>query len=357
MIAAKINRGLISALTIAVTIVLTITFSFAMTHLDRTKLPAGCSSCHKGHGTRATVMLEKTKDELCFKCHGIGGAKDVYSPLQNVSNHPIIQTSQYHVTGESLPERSPSTPRHVSCYDCHNAHLSSPEKTFDGVKGYSGRGVTLKRADNEYEVCYRCHSDSANLPPGSSNIAEKMDPANASYHPVESTGKNLNMPSLKAGLSSNSTILCTDCHGNDDPIGAKGPHGSNYEFLLKANYSMESGVETLFAYELCYSCHERESIRSNESFKAHEMHVFYLDVSCFACHDPHGVRDFENLIRFDARIVTGAFNYIKVTPGRPECFLRCHVAGIDYEHKHVDGVFCIVSTQGGTIRTHCPLDW
>ena len=40
------------------------------THLDRTKLPQGCSSCHKGHGSKATPMLILSKDELCFKCHG-----------------------------------------------------------------------------------------------------------------------------------------------------------------------------------------------------------------------------------------------------------------------------------------------
>ena len=30
---------------------------------------------------------------------------------------------------------------------------------------------------------------------------------------------------------------CSDCHGNDDKYGPRGPHGSRYASLLKDNYS------------------------------------------------------------------------------------------------------------------------
>lgn len=332
------------------------------THLDKNKLPQGCSSCHKGHGKRATVMLDLPKDELCFKCHGplkkgIKGEAntDIYTVILKRSNHTIIQTSQYHVPGENLPEREPSTPRHVSCYDCHNTHFSTKDKMFKGVRGYSGKGTKIRAVQKEYEICYNCHSDSANLPPNESNIARKFDPGTVSFHPVETYGKNRNVPSLKAPLSINTVITCSDCHGNDDKTGPRGPHGSNYNHLLTTNYTTESGPESPFAYELCYGCHNRNSILNDESFKAHKRHILYGNISCFACHDAHGSATYSNLINFDTRVVSpnsiGQLTYWKLVPGRPRCFLSCHRGAQNFDHL-------ISATQAQyCVDTNCPPGW
>jgi len=331
-----------------------ISYAFNETHLDSSKLPGGCNSCHRSHGARATVMLEQPKEELCFKCHGTikRGIKgeamtDIYSVITKRSNHPFLQTTRYHVTGETFPERSPSPPRHISCYDCHNPHLSTKDKPFNGVRGYSGKGVIISRVENEFEVCYKCHSDSANLPSDASNIARKFDPGSASFHPVETTGRNMFVPSLQGTLSTLSIITCSDCHGNDDKGGPKGPHGSNYEFMLKENYEMDTGPESPYAYELCYGCHRRGSILEDESFKSHKKHVLYSKTSCYACHDAHGGTDHENLINFDTRLVTansiGQLNYMRLTIGKPRCFLSCHVDGVTYEHKMIGFDYCINS--------------
>ena len=372
----------ISTLTFVPIFALTLTYAVNETHLDRSKVPQGCSACHKGHGKKATVMLEQSKNDLCFKCHGptkkgiVGEAKsDIYSVILKRSRHPVIQTAQYHVPGETLPERSSGVQRHVSCYDCHNVHLSTKDKLLHSAKGYSGRGVKVRDVQREHEVCYLCHSDSANLPPNSSNIALKFDPGNASFHPVETYGKNRRVPSLKQPMSPSSKIDCTDCHGNDDRSGPKGPHGSNYPYLLKANYTRESGPESNFAYELCYDCHSRDSILNDESFSSHKRHVVHGRASCFSCHDSHGSRDTGNLIRFDSRIVfpnsKGQLVYMKAMPGKPKCFLSCHVAGSKYEHIIGDssqqapgdkqtaqsatrrGQYCI-HTQ---THTNCPPGW
>lgn len=341
--------------------IMAIEFSYAFdeTHLDNSILP-GCSACHRNHGVRATVMLERPKDELCFKCHGsiktgVKGeaATDIYSVIMKMSNHPVLQTTQYHVHGEALPERSPSNPRHVSCYDCHNPHLSTKEKPLNWVRGYSGRGMAITRVENEFEVCYKCHSDSANLPTDEVNIAQKFDPGNASFHPIENVGRNSAVPSLKAPLSVLSIITCSDCHGNDDKGGPKGPHGSNHEFMLKENYAMESGAESPSAYELCYGCHERSSILNDESFKSHKAHVIYNNESCFACHDAHGSASNENLIYFDMRLVTanslGQLDYTPLIAGKPRCSLSCHADGITYDHKVTDFVYCV--------NSNCPTEW
>ncbi|MCL4475189.1 MAG: cytochrome c3 family protein [Nitrospirae bacterium] len=342
--------------------VLTLTFAFAVneTHLDKAKLPRGCASCHKGHGKRATVMLESAKDELCFNCHGParkgvpGEAKtDISTVMLKKSVHPITQTAQYHVIGETLPEMSPATPRHVSCYDCHNMHLSTKDKAFKGVRGYSGKGAKIKRSENEYEVCYLCHADSANLPSKASNIAPKFDRNNASFHPVEAMGKNRSVPSLRSPLSTSSAITCSDCHGNDDKFGPKGPHGSNYANLLKANYTVESGPESPFAYELCYDCHTRSSILNDDSFKSHKRHVLYANIPCFSCHDAHGSKSYDNLMNFDKNKVLpnsmGQLLYTKSIPGKPRCFLSCHIGAMNYEHKVNAGKYCV--------NANCPPGW
>ncbi len=337
-----------------------VTYAANETHLDKAKLPRGCASCHKGHGKRATVMLESAKDELCFKCHGTarqgttGESKtDISTVMIKKSAHPITQTAQYHVIGEILPEMSPGTPRHVSCDDCHNVHLSTKDKSFKGVHGYSGKGVKIKRTENEHEVCYLCHSDSANLPSKSSNIAQKFDRNNASFHPVEGTGKSKSVPSLKSPLSTSSTIACSDCHGNDDKFGPKGPHGSNYQYLLKANYSMDSGPESPSAYELCYDCHTRSSILNDDSFKSHKRHLVYASVSCFGCHDAHGTKNYDNLMNFDKNKVLpnsmGQLLYTKSAPGKPRCLLSCHIGASNYDHKINAGKYCI--------NTSCPPGW
>ena len=318
-------------------------FAYNETHLDKSKLPQGCISCHKGHGKRASLMLAQSKEELCFKCHGPvkNGEKgeahtDIYSVMTKRSNHPVLQTSNNHVPGETLPERSPAVPRHVACVDCHDPHLTSREIPYNVRRGYAGKRVKVTDVRKEYVVCYLCHSDSANLPPSAHNIAQDFDPGNASFHPVESPGRNNKVPSLLSPLSTGSTISCSDCHGNDDKCGPKGPHGSNYPHLLTANYSTESGPESPTAYDLCYSCHSRSSIINDSSFKSHKMHIVYENQSCFACHASHGSKTYENLISFDSRVVLpnsqGQLNYLKLLPGKPRCFLSCHVGAAQYEH-------------------------
>ncbi|GBD99316.1 cytochrome c nitrite reductase pentaheme subunit [bacterium BMS3Abin07] len=323
------------------------------THLDRSKVPQGCGACHKGHGQRGTLMLNSPEVSLCFKCHGFSrkgtpgeSLTDIYSVINKPSNHPVIDTAGYHMPGETLPEKNPATPRHVSCYDCHNPHESTKGKPFKGINGYSGKGARSRHgAEKEYEVCYLCHSDSANLPSGETNIALDFDTSNPSYHPVENYGKGKSVPSLLRQYNTSSIITCSDCHGNDDPSGPKGPHGSIYSPILRDRYDIQPVAESPSAYRLCYSCHDRNSILGDESFKAHKRHIVYSETPCIACHDAHGSRIYPALIRFDDRLVTpnsmGELTYMPFIPGKPRCFLSCHVNGVNYEHRLTNGQYCI----------------
>ncbi len=310
-------------------------------HLDKMKNPKGCSACHKGRGKRGTPMLNEDKTMFCFRCHGSDNADielraktDILSVFRKRSRHPVIETSHYHLPTEELPEKSPSAPRHVACQDCHSTHFVTPENKFKKVSGYSKAKIKKKEATEEYEVCFKCHSDSANLPTGSSNMALLMSPSNPSYHPVIAPGRNAKVVSLIPPLTVASTIKCTDCHNNNDPGGPSGPHGSDYDYILIADYPLREIPESQSAYELCYNCHRRESILSNESFKKHKEHIVYNHTPCSACHTPHGSRANPHLIEFNTDFVLPSPlpQYIPSPDGRPLCYLTCHAGGKDVLH-------------------------
>lgn len=321
-----------------------VVFAIEPSHLDKTKNPAGCSVCHTGHGVKGSSTLRFDKKELCFACHSsaatvppqLRAKTDILSVFQKRYRHPVLETSQYHEPFEELPEKETSAPRHVACQDCHRVHESTSDRPWKKVKGYSAIKIKKKEADEEYEVCYLCHADSLNRPPQKKNIADLMDSMNPSYHPVEARGKNGRVPSLIPPLNSNSKILCTDCHGNNDPFGPKGPHGSDYEYILKARYEIREVPESYDAYELCYSCHDRQSILGNQSFQKHKEHIVYQHIPCAACHESHGSKIYPHLIDFNSLFVLPfpSPSYIPSPTGRSLCYLRCHVGGRQIVHDN-----------------------
>ncbi len=296
------------------------------THEDRQKNPKGCSGCHVAHGQPKTPMLRATPDKLCLICHGPypqtpdDKGSDIYSSLQKRSHHPILETSLYHERNETLPETSPLMPRHVACYDCHNPHSLDNQNKMGKVTGVSINGQK-KVATKASEVCYKCHGDSANRPATSPNIRLLFDPNNQSYHPIERAARRRSV-SLFKDMQGSLTIDCTDCHES---------HGSDYPPLLKKNYTTTEGPESQYAYDLCYSCHRRESILGNESFVGsqtqpygHREHIVFVKTSCHTCHASHGSQINPSLIEFDRQIVTGPGQYIPGVKGSPTCILTCH---------------------------------
>lgn len=319
-------------------------------HKNKAKLPAGCGSCHKGHGKKGTVMLPLSDAESCMSCHGSKTKqnemtknkkmsqgmfmKDLEDDFRKAYRHPIEVTG-IHVSGESLPESDPNARRHATCADCHHPHKLTKENPLEGTEGAKKK---IKIVDNatEYEVCYKCHSSSANLPPGQKNKEEEFDPRNRSYHPVEQMGRNLRVPSLMPPLNTTSTITCSDCHSGDGYNAARGPHGSSYEHILKFRYEKAvRGPESPTNYELCYSCHRRESLLANASWDQHARHINIT--SCKTCHNSHGSRNKPYLIDFNPYAVypnrEGRIDFMEYGDGKFDCFLKCH----DADHTR-DGV-------------------
>jgi len=170
------------------------------------------------------------------------------------------------------------------------------------------------------------------------NTRLEFDPANPSYHPVESAGVNPDVPSLLPPNTISSIIFCRDCHNTDDPNGPQGPHGSGFDFLLERNYeTLDNSAESSFNYAICYKCHSRQSILANQSFSEHNKHIVDERTPCSVCHDPHGVNNLQgntfnnsHLINFDITVVrpVGQIDPRFEDRGRfaGQCFLTCHGA-------------------------------
>jgi len=281
-------------------------------------------------------MLAADRLSLCFSCHGASGRRadsatgnpDVETAFSKRSRHPVFSTSHFHRDNEIFPERRASELRHVTCADCHEVHWLTARDPFGYTSGYTSERVVVKRATNEFEVCYKCHSESANMPLNQKDKRREFSADNPSFHPVEAIGVNRNVPSLIPPLSFASIIRCGSCHGNDDPRGARGPHGATYEPILSANYNTSDGPENPLAYDLCYKCHNRDSILADASFKAHRSHIVFAETSCHTCHSSHGSEQYSKLISFNPAVVTadpaGQIVFEDRFGGKPRCFLSCH---------------------------------
>ena len=314
-----------------------------------------CMNCHRSHHAdgREELLSDAREEETCFVCHDGNVARaNLRAVFQKPSSHPVAQYQGAHQAGESPLEAE----GHVECADCHNPHRARPVRSdppfiqgvMEGVSGVDAAGVPVAEAIYEYQVCFKCHGEETSPPLNvitrqipSFNTIREFSPASPSFHPVEAVGVSSDVPSLISPLSPASMIYCTDCHNNDvaggGDSGLAGPHGSNYEFLLRSEYRTGDSVsETPSAYALCYDCHSRTSILNDESFPTHREHVVEQRISCSVCHDPHGI-DFgrgnpvnhAHLINFDVSVVdpdpvSGRLEYRSLGPRRGECFLSCH---------------------------------
>lgn len=334
---------------------------------------AGCGACHVSHGAdRRTRLLPvaATDDAPCLACHANGTSRPLAQDLAKPWAHPSSPRG-VHDAGEGpftagaprLPEVSPGAPRHATCVDCHDPHRSngSPAAApyvggaLAGVWGIGLDGQKIAPARFEYEVCLKCHGDSANKPQAAAgsvmavrrerpdlNLRLVFAPAAASYHPVAAPSRNGQVPGLKPPYTGTSQIYCGDCHASDAGPGAggtgpRGPHGSTYPSLLERRYlTTDRTPEGPEAYALCYKCHDREVLLSDRShFPAHRRHVVDQAAPCSACHDAHGVSaeagtplNSAHLIAFDTAIVrpspTGALRYESAGPRKGSCTLTCH---------------------------------
>lgn len=313
-----------------------------------------CESCHATHGakTKSRLLVFDTEEGNCSSCHnGNVAAKNIMGEFTKPSIHPIADHADYHDAAEDLKDLS-GAKRHVECADCHNPHASklssatapNASGALAGVAGINSGGAVVDPITKEYELCYRCHSDSGNRGPArvprvtvETDTQKEFAPGNQSYHPVEVARNNPDVPSLKSPWLTTSVMYCTDCHGNNTANGPKGPHGSIYVPILKLNLTTtDFGTESASAYALCYDCHDRTSLMTeSSSFKYHLKHVREKQTACTTCHDSHGVVGTKHLINFNTAYVTpssgGQLKFVDNGTYRGACYLTCH--GQDHNPK------------------------
>jgi predicted CXXCH cytochrome family protein len=332
----------------------------------------GCEACHEMHGAEPSARLTApggTDDTACLACHSGAVAKlDVGADVRKPWGHLAAERGVHDAAERPepgarrrLPEASVGARRHVACVDCHDPHAARPAPAtapassglLAGVWGVDLEGRRVEPARFEYEVCLKCHGDSANKPQATGatdrvrratrdvNLRRVFSPGAPSFHPVAAPGRNALVPGLKAPLSVASMIYCSDCHASESGAGAggagpRGPHGSIYSHLLERQYlTADHTVESPASYALCYKCHDREVLLSaSSSFPAHRSHVVTSATPCSACHAAHGVsRDAgdeqgnAHLISFDLNIVgasAGPPAYRAAGAGHGSCNVTCH---------------------------------
>ncbi len=327
-----------------------------------------CVNCHAPHGRTDTSglipsLLAVREEKSCDGCHGPTGpaTTDIASELIKIYRHPIAQLSGLHQAGESTRAAFAPPNRHSECEDCHNPHDVRPDTVAPTPPIASNRNqrvsrvavtngpagaiptYTFFRADdpapvNEYEICFKCHSSWTTQPASQRDMALLLNPNNRSYHPVEAAGKNVGIPdaAFTGGFTATALTYCDSCHGTDSTV-VVGPHGSNYQKLLRADYNPAAGFRATASTEVCFLCHlfdtyangaAPDSVKGASRFNppafenGHAFHVAEEHVPCYDCHDSHGVPDQPALIVVGQR-TPGLLSYTQ-TPTGGTCTPTCH---------------------------------
>jgi len=297
-----------------------------------------CTNCHQPHGwpdggnptQDYPTLLVNREESLCYACHdGSPAATNVLLQFTKSYRHPTPDYSGRHSAAEGGNAASYGTGnRHAECDDCHNPHAAradaaapAPPNASNRIAGVGRVAVTNGAAGTtpaytyrgpadttapvaEYEVCFKCHSSWTTQPPGQSDTAVEFNSNNPSYHPIEAQGKNTNIlvNSFVNGWTGQSMMYCTDCHTSED-VTVRGPHGSQYRYLLKRPFIATSTNRTTASTEACFDCHSFNTYATTQSsdtvlaysrfnrpnFEAgHSFHVAEKGTPCYACHDSHG---------------------------------------------------------------------
>ncbi len=219
-------------------------------------------------------------EDLCYTCHdGDPATSNIRADFLKGSNgaeifhHPVMDSEQ-------------TTGRSVECIDCHNPHKATASDRHAGVSGIDLSGAAVPAGSRQLaqeELCFKCHGDSFNTARlNTTNKRLDFQSTNSAYHPVVQAGRNQSQNLADqlagAGLTTGSTIRCTDCHNSDtfsatagvvtdSPAVTTGPHGSTFAPILRASFSADytgSGGWNNNNAALCFGCHDQNALLARD---------------------------------------------------------------------------------------------
>ena len=337
-----------------------------------------CYTCHDGDPAQANIRADFLK--------GANGS--------SIFHHPVMDSEQGNdAVGGGF--------RTVECVDCHNPHKARGDNRYAGISGTNldGSSTPAITEAEQYKLCFNCHGDSYNQSrdlTSNKRLDFNTTEANSGYHPVTQAGRNQSanlqaqLTDSDSGLTTGSTIRCTDCHNSDVTGGTpgpvvdssgltQGPHGSTNAAILRANFSTNYTGQNWNNNNaaLCFLCHDQNRLLARERSDGartnfyngdrDNLHWYHLTdkdttASCLSCHyDIHSNRTADNtqyrwrvggqwftsttppenvkshLVNFAPDVQ--AFNFsmprwqINTETGQRRCDLSCHGGEMDSTDK------------------------
>jgi len=344
-----------------------------------------CGHCHEQHaslggsepipvaGAASGSLAFATEQNLCFTCHdGAPASTNILASFNKTYRHGkngasgtdyMTTYDNRHRTGEKTSTAFASANRHAECVDCHNPHKATDANPLLGASGITPSATAawaepasftgpaeVTDADQQYKICYKCHSNWAGFGTGT-NQAREFNTANRGYHniqglanpPSSDTFGNFNpnyvykmMPRYSAwGTSTannstmntnlrNAVMRCSDCHGDTD-TSPQGIHGSSVRPILKvpAGSPYNKWDNTVAVNNRsdcwCFNCHDYNFTNSSFSNTGNNWHTGKHNKSeakCMSCHVkvPHGWNDLRSLLK-QKNLAAGPYQGTSVSSG------------------------------------------